>query len=541
LPRNLLKHLWAIFCATGLLSLIPATGWGSFMLPPSGYRAKDFAMVRHEGLYHLFYIRRNVSAHPDSTERDFGHAISWDLLNWTQVDPVVPIRPDKWDNRHVWAPSIVESDGIFYMFYTGVTYEPNVTAGYQRIGVATSTDLFTWNRGDEPLLSCEDTPWAFCNEASGSTSFRDAYVMRHPQIPGEWLHYVSTSLAADSSSMVIGSMGAPDPLGPWSDLGPLMVTNVATTSSKTAESMHLFDHDGLWHMIWTSNRPQPLVWATSPDPFAPSPAWTYRGMLGTMLGFDTTPWFASEHLRVGLIDYFAAASLTAIEILRIQWTSPTTYQLLQPTTFHMRRMYWSKPVVADGDTAALTLDATGWFGKSAEIEVLEVDAGGAQTLVPNHHVGLPQQIPMNANPTVYTWTARGIQDGTDGEPGPELVVRLKDQTAIAPEIRVSPVPVSYGGGGELDDDAGDGFIVRFMAFSPVGSAFRVDLGRAADVRLDVFDVGGRRVQRVHAGVLNAGVHVLRFDPKREGLSSGVYFARLSTTGGTHTARFAVAR
>ena len=58
------------------------------------------------------------------------------------------MRPGHWDNAKVWAPDIKEVDGVYYMFYTGVTNQPGAYAAYQRIGLATSTDLMTWNRLD---------------------------------------------------------------------------------------------------------------------------------------------------------------------------------------------------------------------------------------------------------------------------------------------------------------------------------------------------------------------------------------------------------
>ena len=90
---------------------------------------------------------------------------------------MLPVRPGKWDNLHVWAPHIVEQDGVFYMFYTGVTWVPGVYNRYQRMGVATSTDLETWNRLDEPVFSCENVPWAYCDPLNGNTALRDAFVI----------------------------------------------------------------------------------------------------------------------------------------------------------------------------------------------------------------------------------------------------------------------------------------------------------------------------------------------------------------------------
>lgn len=62
---------------------------------------------------------------------------------------------------------------------------------------------------------------------------------------------------------------------------------------------------------------------------------------------------------------------------------------------------------------------------------------------------------------------------------------------------------------------------------------RFDLPRAETVRLDVFDVNGRRVRTLVDGMLPAGSHQVDWDSRgdnRESLSSGVYHYRLSAGG-----------
>lgn len=537
MPRNALRLQTLLLWACTALSLMPSPARASFMLPPTGYRAKDFALIKHQGLYHLFYTRRNVNAAPDSTENDLGHAISSDLISWTQLAPVLPARPGKWDNLHIWAPHIIKADGIFYMYYTGVTYVPGQYQYYQRIGLATSTDLENWNRMDEPVFSCDLAPWTYCDPLNASTSVRDAFVMPDETAPGEYWMFYSTSLAGDSTSMIAGKAWNDDLTAPWYDIGPLDVTGQAVTGSALCESAHLFEHDGLWFLMWTTNKQQPLVWATSANPIGPLASWTYRGTLGSMLGLDTSPWFASEHLADGLVDYFAAASLTAIEILRMDWTSPTTFLLKQPSSFHVRDMWWSRPTVAAGDTAVLTIWATGWFGRSADLEVLEVDGNGTETVIPNFQVGVPTSIPLTANQTLFTWIARDYPDPNDGAEGPEIVVRVKDQTAAAQAIHVTPVAMN---GDPLPGDALEGFRLAFLRHSPLGAAFRLDLPAPGPARLDLFDVAGRRMATLQDGPLEAGVHVIRLGAAARRWSPGVYFARLATPFGQRTVRFAIA-
>ena len=62
---------------------------------------------------------------------------------------------------------------------------------------------------------------------------------------------------------------------------------------------------------------------------------------------------------------------------------------------------------------------------------------------------------------------------------------------------------------------------------------------AAAARLAVYDVLGREVRVLAAGVLPAGLHRVRFDAGA--LPSGPYFYRLETPAGTQTRRMLLLR
>jgi hypothetical protein len=82
--------------------------------------------------------------------------------------------------------------------------------------------------------------------------------------------------------------------------------------------------------------------------------------------------------------------------------------------------------------------------------------------------------------------------------------------------------------------AGSGPGVMFRATAPVPTRARVDL----------FDVGGRRVRTLHDGPLPQGETVLTWDGSLDGgagAASGVYFAALETPLGRRVARVPVIR
>ncbi len=89
--------------------------------------------------------------------------------------------------------------------------------------------------------------------------------------------------------------------------------------------------------------------------------------------------------------------------------------------------------------------------------------------------------------------------------------------------------------------------LRLVALGPAAGGrarLRVDLPRAADVSLDLYDARGYRVRRLQAGSLAAGSQVLTWDG-RDGtgrsVASGVYFARLRVERRTLTARVLLVR
>ena len=111
----------------------------------------DHCLIEKDGWTHLFYIRGKACTHwPEWPTRNFGHAVSTDLVHWIVEQPVLQSPDIGWDNYQVWAPHIIEHNDIYWMFYTGVSSNPVI----QNIGLATSTNLYDWTRvGTTPILT----------------------------------------------------------------------------------------------------------------------------------------------------------------------------------------------------------------------------------------------------------------------------------------------------------------------------------------------------------------------------------------------------
>ena len=78
---------------------MPTAARASWMTLPAPWTAKDFTMVKRDGVYHLFFIRNNSSLPFSQTQKDFGHATSEDLYIWTQQPPVLPDSADDAGSR----------------------------------------------------------------------------------------------------------------------------------------------------------------------------------------------------------------------------------------------------------------------------------------------------------------------------------------------------------------------------------------------------------------------------------------------------------
>ena len=161
---------------------IPAFSVGPFQKiydPSNGEKEKwyinDHTFVRAvDHHWHLFGITHPEPAAPQQ-EKFFAHATASDLAGpWAKREAVMPAN-EQLGETVVWAPYVLEHDGLYWMYYCagGKQHEQ------YHIHLATSSDLFTWNRHpDNPMVV-------------------DGYDARDPmvtRIADQWvLYYTATS------------------------------------------------------------------------------------------------------------------------------------------------------------------------------------------------------------------------------------------------------------------------------------------------------------------------------------------------------------
>ncbi|WP_404431392.1 family 43 glycosylhydrolase [Microbacterium lacus] len=191
----------------------------------------DFWFADDGDQYHLFFLYASRALHdPDARHyrASIGHAISTDLVEWTQVaDALVRSDAPAFDDLATWTGSVVRHpDGTWFMFYTGSSLAPN-GKNVQRIGYATSSDAERWFKTGEPILEAAG-PWYETLDSGDwqDEAFRDPWVFADPE--GNGWHMLITARAPHgpiNGRGVIGHAWSAD-LREWELRPPLSVPTV---------------------------------------------------------------------------------------------------------------------------------------------------------------------------------------------------------------------------------------------------------------------------------------------------------------------------
>ena len=522
-------------------------------MPGTPVRPKDFALVKKDGIFHVFYILNVAGATNPNNELQLGHATSPDLYHWTQWPPVLHVSPGSWVNSHIWAPCIVQRDSVWTMFFAGTTLIPGEYADTQRMGIATSTNLFDWTLDETPVFAATQVPWTWVDSLNSLPAFRDPFVMPDPSTPGSWLMYYTASYGPDSLADVVGVARSDGDFTTWTDAGPLLETWRGYTYNQVTESPHLLFHGGLWYLFVTTSSGQPLTLYTSPDPLGPPSAWTYRGRLRNLLGLDTSTWAASEYLRDGTHDLYAFANGDRLEFREMEWGSGWGFSLLDPPYFHVTALQWMSPSVTTADTARLVVQTANFASGPPHLRTFTVDSLGAETEVPAESLGFEPRPVLATDADTLRWLpVRWPRvPATDTLTVTLLRVRTSDSTAASGLLAVRAFVVrdtsSHSGGEgpgpgiELPYDPPIKPVLHTVCAPPDGNAADavVQLNVASEGRLELYDLAGRRVRTLADGRLARGVTVIPWDGRdASGVRQprGVYFARLAVGREVRTAR-----
>jgi len=104
-------------------------------LPPANWMSDPNGLIQWKGQYHLFYQYNPYGPVPERIH--WGHAVSSDLVHWTDLPIALTPTPGRADANGCWSGCAIDNHGTPTLLYTGV--HPQVVC------LATSTDdLLTW-------------------------------------------------------------------------------------------------------------------------------------------------------------------------------------------------------------------------------------------------------------------------------------------------------------------------------------------------------------------------------------------------------------
>ncbi|MBI4307640.1 MAG: hypothetical protein HY684_02420, partial [Chloroflexi bacterium] len=175
-----------------------------------------------------------MSCGSPGSEVSFAHATSADLRGWT-VQPEVLHVTGVWpETSHVFAPYVIGHEGAFYMLYAAVDER-----GTQRLSLATSTDLFAWERwGANPVI-VPSLSWArwpgFDQPDDAMGNCRDPHILRLED--GTFVAYwVAEMQARFGPDMTCVAASISRDLRHWQEVGPVLQLQAGTCRPRAPSS-----------------------------------------------------------------------------------------------------------------------------------------------------------------------------------------------------------------------------------------------------------------------------------------------------------------
>ncbi len=218
----------------------------------------DRCMVQRDSTYHLFYTQGPVGNFSATLQTSFGHSTSRDLVHWTNQPDVLPAVPGTWESQAHWAPMILERPaGTYNMFYTGVD-----SVGVQQIGLATSTDLYTWTPSPANPVFHPDTTWSDWRPTAYGNC-RDPFVW----VDGDTLRMLTTTVSGYGQGTL--DLAASTDLVTWIDQGPIAQMPSGPTSWHQLEAPMLTQFGGYYQIYYGETDRPGIRWVAAPTLHGP--------------------------------------------------------------------------------------------------------------------------------------------------------------------------------------------------------------------------------------------------------------------------------
>ena len=212
----------------------------------------DFWLVTDADEHHLFFLKApKAIGDPEARHWNvsIGHAVSADLVSWRVVaDALSPSPTEAWDDKSTWTGSIIEHDGQWVMLYTGTSHADEGLV--QRVGLATSPDLYEWHRVPDPVLLADPEFYeTLAHDMWHDEAWRDPWLFSDPD-DGQ-VHVYLTARANTGERYdrgVIGHARSVD-LRTWEVLPPI----TAPPGFGQLEVPQLVEMEGRWYILFASD------------------------------------------------------------------------------------------------------------------------------------------------------------------------------------------------------------------------------------------------------------------------------------------------
>lgn len=129
----------------------------------------DIDVIAHDGILHAFYLC--IPSHDR-----VGHLTSRDGILWEEQPFAIHTgNPGDFDDDQIWTMGVFHWVDRFFMLYTGLAIRDR--GKIQRVGVATSTDLISWEKySGNPVVTADPRYYEARSDERHRVDWRDPYV-----------------------------------------------------------------------------------------------------------------------------------------------------------------------------------------------------------------------------------------------------------------------------------------------------------------------------------------------------------------------------
>jgi len=217
---------------------------------------KDHTIFYFQGYYYLAAIQIYLSATQERKEHDFAYARTRDFCTWEDLGSVLSRGEDgEPDESAIWAPHVIEENGSYYMFYTGVNR--NVAQSIMLAVSKNPADPKSWQKMGV-VFRPNHTNMVYAGAHKWSDN-RDPMILKQQ---GQYYLYYT---GKDTSGGVVGVATSASITGTWQDWGAV----VQTSLKSMPESPFVLENGGVYYMMYNDTGGNGPTWSWAVSPLGP--------------------------------------------------------------------------------------------------------------------------------------------------------------------------------------------------------------------------------------------------------------------------------